>query len=134
MGFLGGIGGIILGVGIGQIANFGLSLLATRLGGKPFEAFITPLWFVGLILASSSLIGLISGFWPARRASFLSPKEAFVEINFSAVIIHLLKLIKDGWHFMSPQIDSQKAVELCLGASCRDRTYGPCNVNAMLCH
>lgn len=78
MGFLGGIGGIILGVGIGQIANFGLSLLATRLGGKPFELFITPLWFVGLILASSSLIGLISGFWPARRASFLSPKEAFV--------------------------------------------------------
>ena len=40
MGFLGGIGGIILGVGIGQIANFGLSLLATRLGGKPFELLL----------------------------------------------------------------------------------------------
>lgn len=78
MGFLGGVGGVALGVGVGQIANFGLSLLATKLGGKPFDLFITPMWFVGLILASSSLIGLISGLWPARRASFLSPKEAFI--------------------------------------------------------
>ena len=78
MGFLGGVGGIALGVGIGQIANFGLSLLATKLGGKPFDLFITPMWFIGLILISSSLIGLISGLWPARRASFLSPKEAFI--------------------------------------------------------
>lgn len=78
MGFLGGIGGIILGVGIGQLANFGLSLLASKLGGKPFELFITPMWFIILILSSSSVIGLISGFWPARRASYLSPKEAFI--------------------------------------------------------
>ncbi len=78
MGFLGGVGGVVLGVGVGQFANFGLSLLATRLGGKPFDLFITPMWFIGLIIASSSLIGLISGFWPARRASFLSPKEAFI--------------------------------------------------------
>ena len=78
MGFLGGVGGVVLGVGVGQFANFGLSLLATRLGGKPFDLFITPMWFIGLIIASSSLIGLISGFWPAGRASFLSPIEAFI--------------------------------------------------------
>lgn len=78
MGLLGGLGGVALGVGAGQIANLGLNLLAKKLGGKSFSLFITPIWFIVLILASSSLIGLISGFWPARRASTLSPKEAFI--------------------------------------------------------
>lgn len=78
MGFLGGVGGIILGVGAGEFANLGLNLLAQRLGGKPFDLFITPMWFILLIIASSSLIGLASGFWPARKAAYLSPKEAFV--------------------------------------------------------
>ncbi|MEK9154757.1 MAG: ABC transporter permease [Patescibacteria group bacterium] len=78
MGLLGGVGGITLGVGAGELSNLGLNILAQRFGGKPFDLFITPLWFVGLILGSSSLIGLVSGFWPARRASYLSPKEAFI--------------------------------------------------------
>ena len=78
MGLLGGIGGIILGIGAGELANLGLNILAQRLGGKPFDIFITPLWFIVLIITSSSLIGLISGFWPARKASYLSPKEAFI--------------------------------------------------------
>lgn len=78
MGFLGGVGGIILGVGAGEAANFALNLLAERFGGKPFDIFITPLWFIILIIVSSSLIGVLSGLWPARRATYLSPKEAFV--------------------------------------------------------
>ncbi len=78
MGFLGGIGGIILGMGAGELANLGLNILAQRLGGKPFDIFITPLWFIILIISSSSLIGLVSGLWPARKASYLSPKEAFI--------------------------------------------------------
>src|SRR3989344_1384601 len=36
MGFLGGVGGVILGMSVGETANFFLSLLAKRLGGKPF--------------------------------------------------------------------------------------------------
>lgn len=78
MGLLGGVGGIILGVGAGELANLGLNILAQQLGGKPFDLFITPMWFILLIIASSSIIGLASGFWPARKASFLSPKEAFI--------------------------------------------------------
>ena len=77
MGIFGGVGGIALGMGGGKLVNIALSVLATRLGGKPFELFITPYWFVLLILGLSVLIGLISGFWPAYRASGLSPKEAF---------------------------------------------------------
>lgn len=78
MGLLGGIGGVILGMGTGEVANFGLSMLAVRLGGKPFDLFITPAWFVLLIIASSSIIGLFAGLWPAQRATYLSPKEAFL--------------------------------------------------------
>lgn len=79
IGLLGGIGGIAFGVGLGQAANFGLNLLAKYLGGKSFTLFITPLWFVALIIGLSLFIGLLAGFWPARRASHLSPKEAFMK-------------------------------------------------------
>lgn len=77
MGFLGGSTGVAIGMGIGSLANFGLSVLAKNLGGKAFTLFITPMWFVAITIALSSLIGIISGFWPAIRASYLSPKEAF---------------------------------------------------------
>ena len=63
---------------INYIFNFILNIVAKRLGGKPFTLFITPIWFILLVISSSAVIGLISGFWPAKRASGLSPKEAFL--------------------------------------------------------
>jgi len=78
-GFLGGASGVILGVASSQGINLGLNLLAKHLGGKGFTLFITPLWFVGLTIGLSIMIGLISGFWPALRASKLSAKEAFLQ-------------------------------------------------------
>ncbi|MEK7188217.1 MAG: ABC transporter permease [Patescibacteria group bacterium] len=78
IGFLGGVGGIILGVSLGQLGNFIMTLLSRRLGGDAIQLFITPLWFIGLIIGLSILIGLAAGFWPARKAATLSPKEAFV--------------------------------------------------------
>ena len=77
MGMLGGVGGLFLGLFGGNSFNFLLSALATRLGGKSFDLFITPWWFIVLIIILSLLIGLLSGFWPAYRATKLSPKEAF---------------------------------------------------------
>jgi len=79
MGLLGGVGGIALGVVSGKFLNFALSLLAVRLGGKAFELFLTPWWFILLVIGLSLFIGFISGFWPARRAAALSPKEAFTK-------------------------------------------------------
>lgn len=78
MGAMGGTGGVLLGVIISQVINLGLNLLAEHFGSKPIRLFITPLWFVGLTIGLSIIIGLASGFWPAHRASKLSPKEAFI--------------------------------------------------------
>jgi putative ABC transport system permease protein len=77
MGFLGGLGGVIVGYGIGQIFNLILSGVATRFGGQSFELFVVPFWFVLLIMGFSIVIGFLSGWWPAHRAAGLSPKEAF---------------------------------------------------------
>ncbi len=77
MGLLGGVGGIILGIVLGQLLNLILSFLATRLGGDSIKLFMTPWWFIVLTLTFSLFIGLFSGWWPARKASVLSPKEAF---------------------------------------------------------
>lgn len=79
IGMLGGLCGIIIGVGAGELFNLGLNILAKSLGGQSLDLFIRPWWFITLIIIISSLIGLFSGFWPARRAAKLSPKEAFTK-------------------------------------------------------
>ncbi|HVN26074.1 MAG TPA: ABC transporter permease [Candidatus Paceibacterota bacterium] len=79
MGLAGGVVGIGLGVGIGQLFNFVVSLIAERYGGVAFALFVSPLWFILVVIAVSGLIGFAAGFIPARRASSLSPKEAFVK-------------------------------------------------------
>ena len=78
MGVSGGVMGVLLGVSAGKLLNFLLNMLATRMGGSPLNLFITPLWFVGMIIGTSAFIGVTAGLWPAHRASTLSPKEAFV--------------------------------------------------------
>lgn len=78
IGVLGGLGGVSIGVGFGKILNFGLSFMATRMGGESFDLFILPGWFLIAVLLLSIAIGVISGFLPAIRAANLSPREAFL--------------------------------------------------------
>ena len=78
MGPMGGVVGIASGMGLGAIVNFVLNIFAKRFGSPSFSLFITPIWFIALIILTSAIIGLISGFLPSRRASQLSPKEAFL--------------------------------------------------------
>lgn len=77
MGLAGGVGGIVVGVTAGQVFNIGLNFLARYLGGKPVNLFIYPIQFIIFIIIISGLVGIMSGFWPARRAGQLSPREAF---------------------------------------------------------
>lgn len=76
MGFLGGVGGVLIGV-IGQtVVNLGLDLLARSLGGQPIDIFATPFWFVLTVVIFSSGVGFLTGLLPGRRASKLNPLEA----------------------------------------------------------
>lgn len=77
MGVSGGIGGILIGVLGGEAFNLGLNILAKQLGGQGIDLFIYPWQFIIFIFSISALVGIVSGFWPARRASHLSPKQAF---------------------------------------------------------
>jgi putative ABC transport system permease protein len=62
---IGGVGGIILGMAIGN-------LIAVQISGE----FVTPwVWLIFAILLCT-FIGLISGFYPAKKASRLDPVEA----------------------------------------------------------
>jgi putative ABC transport system permease protein len=63
---LGGMAGIAIGLGLGQLLRFAVP-------GLPIE---TPLRFVFAGLAVSLLTGLVSGVAPARRAARLDPIEA----------------------------------------------------------
>ncbi|MBI1754992.1 ABC transporter permease [Candidatus Azambacteria bacterium] len=76
MGFLGGIVGLIVGFFGGQFFNFLLNILAKNLGGKTVDIFYTPLWFAVTIVIFSTVVGFVTGVWPARRAARLNPLEA----------------------------------------------------------
>lgn len=71
MGFLGGLGGVLIGTILGVGANFALNLFAGGFAGRNINLFVRPLWFEFVIIISS-------GFIPARRATKISPKEAFI--------------------------------------------------------
>jgi putative ABC transport system permease protein len=76
IGFLGGMGGITIGMAGGEIFNYGINLLAGALGGEKIDMFYTPLWFILIIISFSTLVGLLTGFYPARRAARINCLEA----------------------------------------------------------
>lgn len=76
MGFFGGLSGVTLGFLGGKLFNFGLNLLAQKLGGEAISLFYSPLWFVILIVALAAIVGFFTGLIPARRASSIDPLDA----------------------------------------------------------
>lgn len=76
MGFLGGLGGIIMGLASGEIFNGLINVMASRFGGEKVDLFSSPNWFIPSIMVFSALVGVVTGFIPARRASKVDPLEA----------------------------------------------------------
>lgn len=76
IGFFGGLGGIIMGMLGGEAFNYGINLLAGALGGDKIDMFYTPVWFILLIIIFSTLVGLATGVYPARRAARINPLVA----------------------------------------------------------
>lgn len=76
IGFIGGFLGLTIGYIASRILNFGINILAKNFGGVEVELFHIPIWFVLFILIFSTLVGLITGFYPAKRAAKLNALEA----------------------------------------------------------
>ncbi|MDI6603228.1 MAG: ABC transporter permease [Patescibacteria group bacterium] len=76
IGFLGGIGGIVLGRAGAAIFQGTMNTLARGLGGIAVDIFYTPLWFVIFIILFATFVGFLSGLFPAKRAAKMSPLEA----------------------------------------------------------
>jgi len=76
VGFLGGIVGMGIGVGGGLIINLLLNLVARNFGGVAVALFSFPPLFLLFIAGFSAIVGFLTGVFPARRASALSPLDA----------------------------------------------------------
>jgi ABC-type antimicrobial peptide transport system permease subunit len=78
IGLLGGILGICFSYLLSFIINhFGSSFLGNFFGtGGESKISIIPIWLIFAAMAFSALIGIISGYYPARRAMNLSALEA----------------------------------------------------------
>lgn len=76
MGFLGGVGGIAVGYLAGELANLGVNIMAKNFGGQALNLFYRPMWFIGFILVFSSVVGFLTGVYPARKAATINPLTA----------------------------------------------------------
>ena len=81
IGFLGGLGGVIIGWLAGQVLNV-LAMVylagqtAQQGGPPPSLAASTPLWLMVFALIFATLIGLLSGIYPALHAATMVPVNA----------------------------------------------------------
>lgn len=81
IGFLGGLGGVLISWALGQVLNvLVISYMAgqaVETGGlPPTSAVITPLWLPLSALLFATLMGLASGLYPALSAATLAPMTA----------------------------------------------------------
>jgi putative ABC transport system permease protein len=76
--FFGGIGGILIGFLGAEVFNFLLNIWAKKMGGTAIKLFIYPVYFIVAVMIISVLVGLIAGFFPAKKAAQLSAREAFL--------------------------------------------------------
>lgn len=81
IGFIGGLGGVIIGWLAGQAINvIAIVYLANQAGQQggvpPSVAVYTPLWLPVFALLFSTLIGMLSGLYPALRAATMIPVMA----------------------------------------------------------
>ena len=77
IGFIGGIGGVIIGWGGSLLLNM---VASTFMPSNPYGgtqlATSTPIWLPAFALVFATLVGIISGLYPSLRAATLVPVNA----------------------------------------------------------
>jgi len=84
IGFLGGLGGVLLALGLNAAINLLAQMLLPQGGGifggpqqgESFSLAYTPLWLPVFAITFATLIGIGSGIYPAIRAAALNPIQA----------------------------------------------------------
>ncbi|MFA6082350.1 MAG: FtsX-like permease family protein [Patescibacteria group bacterium] len=76
IGFCGGLAGVLLGLLLTFGANSILNVLARVYGGQQANIFYSPPWFIFAIILFSTVVGAVTGFYPAKRAAGLNPLKA----------------------------------------------------------
>lgn len=76
MGFLGALGGVLLGILEGGLLNVLVNLIASRFGGEAVSLFYSPLWFLLTVIGFGAFVGLMTGVFPARSASRIDALDA----------------------------------------------------------
>jgi len=76
MGIFGGILGVALGWGIGQVINFGTNIYLKRQSLPPEHFWAVPWWLVAFAIGFAFFVSLVSGLYPAGRAAKLDPVQA----------------------------------------------------------
>jgi ABC-type antimicrobial peptide transport system permease subunit len=76
LGFIGGALGVLVGYGLTFVAN-PLINKQLQVNNITNSNIITlPVWLIAAVIASTTLIGMLAGLYPARRAAKLDPVEA----------------------------------------------------------
>lgn len=76
IGFLGGVCGIMLSYILSFVANKVVAPMAMSDYGDGTKISVIPIWLVLLAILFSTIIGMAAGFFPAQRATKLSPLAA----------------------------------------------------------
>ena len=82
IGFIGGIGGVLLSYLIGELINIFGNVYMTSQNSSPYGGAMNgisvsfPIWLIAFALIFSTIIGLASGLYPALRAASFVPIKA----------------------------------------------------------
>lgn len=77
LGFWGGIFGLLVSMGLIQIAHFLINAKNISLGSIPIEQIGNfPWWLMVGVIAFTTILGMVAGLYPAFRASQMNPVEA----------------------------------------------------------
>lgn len=76
MGFAGGLGGLLMGILVGQLTSYIVSIFAIAQGVGYLELTFVPVSLTVFIILSSFVVGVLTGLYPAYRAQRISALNA----------------------------------------------------------